>query len=829
MIAFSSAGAPRMPRIKLAPLLRSLIGLVILLTAWPLEAAPAQRVYAGVYLHDVAKFDQKDGVFDVDFELWAKWLGDFTPDKLRIANSAEAERTLLGEESDGAWRSARWRVRGTLRGEFPLQRFPFDEQTLAVVLELPEHDGELVPDLAGSGMRERFSVTGWLYEPVFIPRVSKGTYRSDLGSVAHEGRPTRVNRVAFEVRVSRPLLMAATKLFLPLVVILLVALTALLVHPKWLDVRSGVGVTALLACFAFQFSVADTMPSVSYMTIADTLFLVAYALTAVLLLVSVVAAYLHDRGKERFWKRLDIITLTAVPLVLLVSVGWAVQRPEAAARPAAAPLGGLRPPSTREVVRIGTNQLSSASGGLTARGANWGTIRTALDDSRVAVLVEQVPSISNDALRFLADGKLEVTWRLRPDLRWSDGQPLTAEDLRFALLVSPDPRIVEAKVVNPQQLLVRYADRVAVALESITPLPRHALDAVFKKGGYEAVREHRRTHVLPSSGPYRLIEFKADEHAVLEANPHFVGKKPSIRRVEIRRYADDAALVQAFEAGQLDLIMPNAISPETAQALAQRRPDAVEIRPSEIQTFMHADLQNPLLAPLDARRALLMAIDRERLQREVFGQAARVSHVPVPGPNPEGTQVVDFDAGRARQELERLGLTGKRIKLFHGTSPVDKTLAERVAADVAAAGVTLEPSEVAKLNDLYRKRKHGGLLLSSTTGERDSAPEKYWSLPQVDGKYDRKYRNASYDDSIALLVEREERALYTERREQIRDVLFVEYSKRLPSLPLLFLADRIVAHPELKGWEEGSGTNFGTTLERWHFVKSGAESAALPK
>jgi len=60
-----------------------------------------------VYLHDVSKFDQKDGVFDVDLELWAKWLGDFEPEKLIIANAAEVERVVLGQESDGLWRSAR--------------------------------------------------------------------------------------------------------------------------------------------------------------------------------------------------------------------------------------------------------------------------------------------------------------------------------------------------------------------------------------------------------------------------------------------------------------------------------------------------------------------------------------------------------------------------------------------------------------------------------------------------------------------------------------------------------------------------------------------------
>src|SRR5688500_7537915 len=161
-------------------------------------AAPAKKVYAGIYLHDVAKFDQKDGVFDADFELWVKWLGDFDPAQLKIANAAEVDRQEKGQEKDGQWQSMRWRVRGTMRGEFPVQNFPFDNQTLAIVLELPERDGELVPDLAGSGMRERFSVTGWLYEPFFTPKVSQETYRSDLGGIKGEGRPTAVRRASFE-------------------------------------------------------------------------------------------------------------------------------------------------------------------------------------------------------------------------------------------------------------------------------------------------------------------------------------------------------------------------------------------------------------------------------------------------------------------------------------------------------------------------------------------------------------------------------------------------------------------------------------------------------
>jgi hypothetical protein len=120
---------------------------------------------------------------------------------------------------------------------------------------------------------------------------------------------------------------------------------------------------------------------------------------------------------------------------------------------------------------------------------------------------------------------------------------------------------------------------------------------------------------------------------------------------------------------------------------------------------------------------------------------------------------------------------------------------------------------------------HSGLVLTSVTGDRDAPPERYWSLPQVEGKFDGKHRNNAYDDTIAALVEREERALYPERREQIRNLLFVEYSKRLPVIPLLFLADRLVAVTDLQGWEAGSGNKFGLTVEQWFFAPAGAPAS----
>jgi len=208
------------------------------------------------------------------------------------------------------------------------------------------------------------------------------------------------------------------------------------------------------------------------MTLADVVFLVAYFLTAVMLGVSVIASDLHDRNRERAWRNLDNGTLIATPFVLLIIVIIAVHRPTKPAPPPAPALTGERPASSREVVRIGTNSLQTAAGGIAGRSSNWGTTRSDLDGTTIAVLAEEVPAITNDCLRFLAGGQLEVTWRLRDGLKWSDGKPLTASDIEFALAVSPDARIAEVRVLGPRDITIRYRDRVAKALEKTADLRR---------------------------------------------------------------------------------------------------------------------------------------------------------------------------------------------------------------------------------------------------------------------------------------------------------------------------------------------------------------------
>ncbi|MBW2461259.1 MAG: hypothetical protein JRH11_06405, partial [Deltaproteobacteria bacterium] len=770
---------------------------------------PPPRVYVGVYLHDVSQFDQKDGVFDVDLDLWAKWQGDFDREELHLANAASVEQTFLGIDEDHAWHSARWRVRGTLRGEFPLHQFPFDEQTIAVVLELPEEAGLLAPDLASSGMAERFSLTDWNYTPEFDPDVSVQVYASDLGNLAREGRPTTVHRVAYQVRLTRPIVPVILKLFLPLGIIMLVALASLFVAPDQIEARSAMGVTALLSCFAFQLTVADSLPAVAYLTLADTLFILAYIVSTVVVTTTIVSYGLAHRGKHRAALRVDRVARVVVPLFAALTVWQAVPDEEAASPTLPDPPPELsRTESAGDTVRIGTNMLTMAT---SAPGASWGLVHEDPELGPQVVFVERAPGVDNDAIRFLAGGEIEVTWRIREGMLWSDGAALTADDVLFALELSPEAHIIEATSPDARTVVLRWDDRLGVALEAPWVLPRHALADIAagpnedgEPGGYDAVRDYRRNNPTPTLGPYRVVSFEKEVRLVAEANPHFAGAPANIARYEMIHYDDRAAVRRAFEAGEVDFTYPNALTVGDAVAMQETDPESVSIEPSAIFVMLQPDLSHPLLSQVEVRRALLMAIDRARIAQVSYPEdTGRVAHTAVPGPVPEGAVSTPYDPEAAHTRLQELGATGASLRLQYVESTASDPGVEVIIENLVAVGIEVERVPVPSTLRLWRAADHGGLLMHVLRANRESSPPRYWNVPMVDGNYDPGHRSDAYTDEIHALVERERRALYPERRDQLRETLFAKITERLPMLPIMFAPERVAHTPLLRGWQTG--------------------------
>ena len=786
----------------------------------PAKADPARRIYVGVYLHDVARLAVRDGVYDVDFELWAKWRGEFDHDELQIANAARVETTFSSARTataTGIRHAGACAERCAASSRCSVSRSTPSESLLS--WELPERHGRLVPDAAGSGMAERFSLTDWLYEPEFHPETRRRRVASDLGLLENEGAPSTIHHVAYTVMIHRPIITVALKLFLPLGIIVLVALVALFLPGETVAPRSSIGVTALLSCFAFQFTVADSLPAVSYITLADTLFLIAYLLSTLGLVITIVSHSFFRQGRLTRSAWTDRFGRLLLPIAATASVWAAIPEPAPVQSVSEEPFPQMeRTRSSRDVLRIGVRSLNSLLSSPVFRGTYWSLMKSRRGREPDLVFIQRRPGVDNELVRFLANGQLEVTWKLRDNIRWSDGRPLNNEDLILPWEAHDDPNVIEASAPDDQTLVVRWSGRLAAALESPSPWPSHVLEPLYEEGGYDAAHQHRREHPVPVLGPYRVNEFERGERLVAEANEHFPGPPPAIRRVEVRRYESGEAIIEAFSDEQIDIAYPNAVSMDEALVFARDHPRAIRIRPSPFFIFLEPDMNHPLLSKLAVRRAILMGIDRERLASEVYQHAGRVAHVAVPEHTVPGLVVTEHDPDAAVLALERARVGEVTIPLLHTASAVDRQIVGLIAEDLQDIGITLEPREIRSSARVSREKNHGGLLLHIIRGDLDASPGRYWNLPIEQGSYARDVRHDAYTDAVHALVERERRALYGERRDQLRDALLALTSERLPNIPLVFAAQRILAHPDLRGWDQGASERFGERLEQWYFA-----------
>ena len=168
-----------------------------------------------------------------------------------------------------------------------------------------------------------------------------------------------------------------------------------------------------------------------------------------------------------------------------------------------------------------------------------------------------VPGMA-DNFRVSSDG-LTYLFRIKEDARWSDGEPVTAEDYayawrrmresetRTAFLMEDvetaealDDRTLEVQLREPRS----YFPYVLCSAWAF-PWPKHRCESL---GDDWAKPEH-----LVGNGPFVLVEYD-DEHAVLRANPHWTGARGNVGEIHFSFYSKGADMVEQWHEGRFDLL-----------------------------------------------------------------------------------------------------------------------------------------------------------------------------------------------------------------------------------------------------------------------------------
>jgi hypothetical protein len=283
-------------------------------------------VKPGVVLLGVANVNERSGTWDADYYLYEEWppTPAFTP-RTEVVNEVERKSVAFDDTElrDGTCVRSR-RIHSTLRSEFNLHVFPFDEQTLTLQLSDDQYESTEVrygdkPHVAGLDDAVRTMVSGWQVsgEPTYV--------RTTQAFKWEPGAP-HYDYGTFGVTVRRHVTFHLTRYFLPLFIILIVALSAFWIDPEDLNSQMAIGVTCLLAAIALQFAEGGTLPEVSYLTLADRVYAVCYVGIAGAVVESVVVNAMVRKGHKERAMRIDRLCRYAFPVAILLALALSTQR-----------------------------------------------------------------------------------------------------------------------------------------------------------------------------------------------------------------------------------------------------------------------------------------------------------------------------------------------------------------------------------------------------------------------------------------------------------------------------------------------------------------------
>jgi peptide/nickel transport system substrate-binding protein len=339
-------------------------------------------------------------------------------------------------------------------------------------------------------------------------------------------------------------------------------------------------------------------------------------------------------------------------------------------------------------------------------------------------LAVEDPSTDNGGIS--ADGT-HITYRLRHDTRWSDGSPVTSDDVKFTLSALRNPRNdVTIRGFFGEIAGVRTPDRWTVVIDLkhpdpatlavtrlLVPLPAHLLR------GYADLNRVPFDALPVGNGPYRVVAWRRGDVIALAANPRYWRGPPAVPRFEIRIVPSSGTALLQLRTGEADLADVPASQVANLPASGLVRSVAASLGWMQL-TF---NLDNPALADRDVRRALTLAVDRDTLAREVGHGLFQTGRVLLPmfqwALDPAAAPP-RFDPAEAARLLDRrgwkIGSDGLRHK---GSRTLSFTmifaaggngvLPAGVAADLARVNVHVDEKAVQD-GLLYDTAAAGGIL-----------------------------------------------------------------------------------------------------------------------
>ncbi|MBP1991065.1 ABC transporter substrate-binding protein [Paenibacillus eucommiae] len=356
--------------------------------------------------------------------------------------------------------------------------------------------------------------------------------------------------------------------------------------------------------------------------------------------------------------------------------------PDASVKPSDSPDGGK---ASDGILRIGGGPQEKFQ---SAWGDYGGFVRTSLF-RRLLMLDTNMQPVHKDlaADYTISDDQMTYTFTIHDGVKWHDGEPFTAEDVRWSIQTAIKSVSINSvfagafgKIVGAKEfkegtsnevpglsaegnvVTIKLTEPVGAFLLTMAqwpPYPKHLLEKEDPLTLHLAAFWEKPI----GNGPYKLTEVVPNNYAIMEINPDFYGDKPQIEKIMLQTLTEDQIVTKA-QAQELDYYSVM----DLAQMNEIKKTGNYDIHEVDVLyiRYLMANLQGPAesgkknekIADLRLRQALLYAIDRKSMADQLYPGQATAIQTKVPNALPEfnkNTQPYDYDPEKAKQLLKDSG------------------------------------------------------------------------------------------------------------------------------------------------------------------------------
>ena len=375
---------------------------------------------------------------------------------------------------------------------------------------------------------------------------------------------------------------------------------------------------------------------------------------------------------------------------------------------------------------------------------------------RVNDKLEAVPDLA-EKIDVSPDAKV-YTFTLKKGITFTDGKPLTSQDVRFTIERAVDKRAAtywRGRLLDIQGA-TEYGDQQADKIAGLETPDDYTVKMTLRKpdstwlltlgdfSGLSILPEHVLKDVAPdqlqkhpfslnpnvSAGAFQFSQFQTDQYLEIKRNDSYTGgPKAKLDRIFFKILAADAALAQ-MDRGELDLM----IVPTSEMDRMKKNPNVTVVSvPSPSIDFIAVNMVKDYLQDKRVRQAMLYAIDRESIVKAIYQGEAQVVNQTIIGPDWMGMpdlNMYKFDPNKSKQLLKDAGWDGSHaLQLLYtpGTKERDAYL-PIIQQQFKEVGITMEivPAEA---TEYTRRRNAGDFDLGQVGGGI------FRQDPNVSGKY----------------------------------------------------------------------------------------------